>query len=125
MIKARIGGKEVPLVLTVAGLDQIDQKCGGMEGIPGFVFDKAHTAENTLWLLELLIREGEANRQVELLLAGDRAEPAVIPSAENLLHSVTPVMLADLRKTCMDAVMESIRQEVKADNSKNGNHAEQ
>lgn len=96
-ISVTIRGKEFPLCLTVAALDALNEKCGGIGGIMDFLkgnpseiaameeeqleaegmsrelweaerVEAASRAKaNNAWMLGLLVREGEENRLIEAM----------------------------------------------------------
>lgn len=127
MAKVTIRGKEFPLCLTVAALDQINEKCGGLDGLDGFLFDVSSVSEayrNTAWLLALLLEEGEKNRQVCEFIDGMRTESTQIPNYEQLCSVITIYSMMQYRSVCLKAIGESLTQDIEASYPKNVEHAE-
>ncbi|MBQ9839005.1 MAG: hypothetical protein IJO56_05915 [Oscillospiraceae bacterium] len=127
MVEADIRGKKFPLCLTVAALDAINEKCGSLSQLSEFVRvkeDISVTVSNTAWLLALLIEEGENNRVVCASLAGESAARQPVPSADDLRHILTPAGAIRYRILVMQAVAESMTQEIEATPSKNVESAE-
>ena len=137
MVEVTIRGKQFPLCLTVAALDKINEKCGSiahigefLNGYPGEGEDtdlnaSSRAAVNCGWMLGVLIQEGEENRLVEARFAGEPAERRAVPDAEDLAHLLTPGMEKHYRVAVWQAVNESLKQTVEAENPKNVQKAEQ
>ncbi len=129
MVKVTIRGKEFPLCLTVAALDKINEKCGGLNKLIDWITGNGNVSEgicNTAWILGLLIEEGEENRLVETMFeANAQTERREVPNSEALAHLLTPRTAKEYRVPVLDAVMESISQTIEAENSKNGENAGQ
>ena len=127
MAKVEIRGKEFPLCLTVAALDQVNEKCGSLDGINAFLFDCATVSEtyrNTAWLLALLMEEGEKNRQVCELFDGNQTEKIQVPTCEQLCSMISFHSMLRLRLVCLNAIGESLNQDIEATHLKNAEHAE-
>lgn len=144
MVEVEIRGKKFPLCLTVAALDKINAKCGGLGNIGSFLDgkepsymlhpeqaaqgEKGSTGKalcNTAWMLGLLIQEGEENRLVCARLDGEQTERRCVPDAEAIAHMLTVASAQKYRLSVFDAVNESMKQEVEALHPKNGKDAEQ
>ena len=137
MVNVTIRGKQFPLCLTVAALDKINEKCGGISHIGEFLNGypgNGETADlhagsratvNCGWMLGLLIQEGEENRLVEARFAGEHTERRAVPCGEDLAHLLTPGMEKHYRVAVWQAVNESLKQTVEAENPKNVQEAEQ
>lgn len=129
MVKVTIRGKEFPLCLTVAALDKINEKCGGLNHLIDWIRGNGNVSAgicNTAWALGLLIEEGEENRLVEAQFEPDaKTERREVPDSVALSHLLTPRTAKEYTVPVLDAVMESISQTIEAENSKNGANAEQ
>ena len=128
MAKVTIRGKEFPLCLTVAALDKINEKCGGLSELTAFLNgsgDLSKAFHNTAWLLALLIEEGEKNRIVCARFDGTQVEKTDLPDYDTLCSLVTIRTMMRYRGTVMDAIGESMKQEIKAAPPKNVENAEQ
>ena len=138
MISVEIRGKQFPLCLTVAALDSINEKCGGMRNLNGFLFPKRQAgpggegsengdlyrqSENLTWMLGLLIKEGEANRIVEGQFVGNRPERVPVPGPEDLSHLLGVGEVFQYIDPIMSAISESLSQNVEAKHEKNALHA--
>lgn len=142
-VTVKIRGKEFPLCLTVAALDKINDKCGGLGSIMSFLKGDPEipegateeqaerlTAEaasrakcNNTWMLGLLMQEGEENRQMEARFGdGDRTARAV-PTPEELAHLLTPGQMEEYRLNVILAVNEGMKRTFEAVPSKNGDQA--
>lgn len=144
MVEVEIRGKKFPLCLTVAALDKINAKCGGLGNISAFLdgnepsymlhpeqaaqSKKGNTGKalcNTAWMLGLLIQEGEENRLVCAKLDGEQAERRNVLDTEAITHMLTVASAQKYRLSVFQAVNESMKQEIEAVYPKNGNDAEQ
>ena len=144
MVEVEIRGKKFPLCLTVAALDQINAKCGGMKGISAFldgadqifqISPQRSTPDedgnagkaicNTAWMLALLIREGEENRFACARFDGEQAERRAVPDLDTINHLLTVASVNKYRLAVIQAVNESMKQEVEALYPKNVKDAEQ
>lgn len=139
MVEVHILGKSYPLCLTVAALDDINSKCGGLDKIGQFLDGRqpplmilggqepadegtpnmAAMAVNTAWLLAVLIREGENNRLMRSKLAGEAAERRPVPGAEDLRQLLTIASVLKCRKAVFEAVSESMEKDIEAVYPKN------
>lgn len=128
-----IRGKKFPLCLTVAAVDKINAKCGGLKNLNDFLAgrstgggeaDSSAALHNTLWVLELFIAEGEENRLCEARFANESAERNVLPSVEELEKLFTPGEVLAYRVAVLQAIAASMQQEIRAVPEKNGEHAE-
>lgn len=127
MAKVTIRGKEFPLCLTVAALDQINEKCGGLSELPNFLIgdgDVSRAYRNTAWLLTLLIEEGEKNRQVCALFDGNQTESVELPTYEQICVMSTIYTMMRYRNICLEAISESMHQDIEASYPKNAENAE-
>lgn len=127
MVEVEIRGKKFPLCLTVAALDKINEKCGGLKQLSGFLngSDDAGTILcNTVWLLGVLITEGEKNRCMEARFTGEKVVEREVPDSEALSHLLTPREVRHYRILVLDAVNDALRQDIEATHSKNAEHAE-
>lgn len=142
-VTVNIRGKEFPLCLTVAALDKINDKCGGLGGIMNFLQGNPEVTEgmtkeqaeqltteaasrakcNSTWMLGLLMQEGEENRLIEARFGdGDRNRRAV-PAPEELMHLLTPGQIDEYRLSVLMAVNEGMKRTFEAVLSKNGDQA--
>lgn len=127
MAKVTIRGKEFPLCLTVAALDQINDKCGGLDKLDSFIVgdgDIGRAYSNTAWLLALLLEEGEKNRQVCAQFDGNMTESVQVPTYEQLRSMTTIYTMIRYRNVCLDAISESMHQDIEASHPKNVESAE-
>lgn len=127
MAKVTIRGKEFPLCLTVAALDQINDKCGGLSELQNFLLgdgDVSRAYRNTAWMLALLIEEGEKNRQICSLFDGRKVESVQLPTYEQLCTMSTIYSMMRYRSICLDAISESMNQDIEASYPKNVESAE-
>ena len=128
MVEVEIRGKTFPLCLTVAALDEVNEKCGGLKNLTGFLNgndDSSKSICNTAWMLGLLIREGEENRLIEARFAGEKTERRSVPDSAAISHLLTPGSAQQYRLAVWNAVNESMRQEIEAEYSKNAGNAGQ
>lgn len=132
MVMVEIRGKQFPLCLTVAALDEINAKCGGIDGIGKFLDgindegkrDLNQSVCNTAWMLSLLIQEGEENRLVCARCDGEKAERRAVPDASAIGHLLTVASAIKYKMVVVAAVNESLTQEIEAANPKNAKSAE-
>ena len=132
MAQVEILGKEFPLCLTVAAVDKINEKCGGLNGITKFLDGeedgKTNTGKalcNTAWMLGLLIQEGEENRLILSRFSGEKTERRVVPGPEAIAHLLTVASAKKYRTAVFEAVNESLKQEIEAVYQKNVESEEQ
>lgn len=145
MVEVQIYGKSYPLCLTVAALDEVTARCGGLDHVGDFldgkspqhlVFpeaedsadrktDLAGIASNTTWLLSVLLREGENNRLMLARMDGETAERRTVPTLEDLAQLLTIGSALKCRATVMEAVTESMSKEIEALYPKNVKDVEQ
>lgn len=133
MVTVKIRGKEFPLCLTVAAVDAVNTKCGSLKQLGGFLdgkdesgaVDFGRAMHNTAWMLCLLLREGEENRLVCARFDGAAVERRAVPDSEAVCHLLTVATAKKYRSAVLDAVHESMTQDIEAEHSKNGEHAEQ
>ena len=127
MATYKIGGEEFPLCLTVASIDQLNELCGGLQGLIPYVADKdlgtgaRHTAE----VMRLLMLGGKANAEATARINGTQTpELPPVPIVADLLSACTFAELPQMRGAALDAITESLHQDVTADreehDSKNG-----
>lgn len=134
MVEVQILGKSYPLCLTVAALDDINAKCGGLNQIGTFLGGKvpqrmiitdgedsapaAGTMEamviNTTWLLGVLLREGENSRLQAARLSGEAAQRRAVPDSQELAQLLTVASAMKYRAAVFDAVAESMNREIEA-----------
>lgn len=143
MAEVEIRGKKFPLCLTVAALDKINAKCGGMKGIgafldgkePNYIMPAAGTEReaggnagrslcNSAWMLGLLIQEGEENRLVCARFDGEKTVRREVPDSEAISHLLTVASAKKYRLAVIEAVNESMKQEIEALYPKNVKDAE-
>lgn len=132
MVTVKIWGKEFPLCLTVAALDKVNAKCGGLKGLGGFLDGKSADGTssgsvaicNTAWMLGLLMQEGEENRIVCARFAGESAERRSVPDTDAVCHLLTYASALKYRTAVLEAVNESLAQEIEALYPKNVKDAE-
>lgn len=140
MVEVEIRGKKFPLCLTVAALDEINTKFGGLKNLNDFLDGKYDPAAilvrsdaqpdvakafyNRTWMLGLLITEGEENRLVEARFdSGDKNRRSV-PDAEALTHLLRPGEVNRYYGPIYQAINEGLKQEIEAQHPKNADHAE-
>lgn len=132
MVEVEIRGKAFPLCLTVAALDEINEKCGGMQHIGAFLDGKdsagaansSRVMTNTAWMLALLLREGEENRLVYAHLGGEDADRRDVPGLDTLRHYMTFATAKKYRLAVITAINESMVQDIEALYPKNVKDAE-
>ena len=120
---ASIAGREYPLCLTVAAVDELDTAGYGINDIcrlltPDEGLPVEQVAKNAVWLLDILLREGEQNRHC---LADGGDELKRVPTLEELCHVLTPIEALNLRPALLNATMASISVAVEADKETPGN----
>jgi len=133
MVTVDIRGKQFPLCLTVAAVDEINEQCGSIKNIGTFLdgasegraFDLGQSSRNTAWMLGLLIREGEENRLLSARLNGDAPERIAVPDSNMLRHLLTVAEAQKCREDVFRAVSESLTQEIEASYPKNAENADQ
>lgn len=133
MVTVNIRGKEFPLCLTVAAVDAINGRCGSFKKLGAFLDgkDDSGTSDfgrmmyNTAWILGLLLREGEENRLICARFDGEAAERRAVPDSDAMCHLLTVVGAGKYRSAVLDAVRESMVQDIEAEHPKNVAHAEQ
>lgn len=143
-VTVNIRGKEFPLCLTVAALDKINDKCGGLSGITQFLMGNPSQTEglneeqlnelatqaairakvNNAWMLGMLVQEGEENRLIEerFLDDGDLRRRKV-PGPEEMLHLLTPSQIEEYRLPILMAVNAGMKRNFEAVPSKNVDQA--
>ena len=133
MVTVTIRGKEFPLCLTVAALDEINQKCGGLKKMGAFLDGEDGSGNekysvmicSTAWMLGLLIREGEENRLITARFDGVKAERRAVPEAGAIEHFLNAKTVLRYRAAVLEAVNESMQQDIEAEYQKNVLNAEQ
>lgn len=133
MVAVTIRGKEFPLCLTVAALDEVNRKCGGMKKLGAFLNGEDGTGNetnsvmicNTAWILGLLIREGEENRLINARFDGVKTERRAVPDEDAMRHYLNVQTVLRYRIAVLQAVNESMRQDIEAEYEKNALNAEQ
>lgn len=126
-VVANIRGKEFPLCLTVAALDRINEKCGGLKGLPTFLRGDGNGSKaiaNTAWLLGVLIKEGEEHRIVEARFSGEKTDRIEVPDSDALSHLLNIAEAKMYYDLVWAAIAESIHQEIEAEHQKNAPNAE-
>lgn len=124
MVSINLGGKEFPLCLTVACLDKINEKCGGIGKLISWL-NNGDVYQNHAWLLSLMIQEGEENRIITEKINGTFEGDKLLPSTDMIMHLLTPGRFLACKLTMMRAIDQSMRQDIEAENSKNVKNAEQ
>lgn len=133
MVSVTIRGEEFPLCLTVAALDEINKKCGGIKKMAAFLNgedgsgNEKHSVMicNTAWMLGLLIREGEENRLINARLDSEKTERRAVPDEETMAHYLNAQTVLRYRVAVLQAVNESMQQDIEAEYEKNALSAEQ
>ena len=133
MVTVNIRGEEFPLCLTVAAVDAVNSQCGSMKQLSQFLdgvdaegnVDFGRALYNTAWMLGLLIQEGEENRLVCARFAGESAERRAVPNSDAMCHLLTVATAKKYRSAVLNAVHESMVQDIEAEHPKNGVHAGQ
>lgn len=128
MVEVEIRGKKFPLCLTVAALDKVNERCGGLKQLTDHLDGNGESisiAQNTTWMLALLIRGGEERRLMEAKLAGETTERNQVPDEEMLSCLLGFAEVIGIRKTVFAAINESLTQSIEASHSKNAENAEQ
>ncbi len=125
MVCVKIYNQSYPLCLTVAALDDINEKIGGISGIADFLRggetgSYERMFENTAWMLALLIREGEENRLIcERFSDGiENPERRNIPDLSAIRSGMTLASIASYRVSVLNAINESMAQSIEAVYSK-------
>ena len=138
-VEVEIRGKKFPLCLTVAALDALNEKCGGIGGVFDFlrgdpveeaglsdaqieqekIAAQSRALYNNAWLLGLLITEGEENRLMEAHFDGGNTARRRVPGPEDLVHLMTPGQISSYRLEILQAVNASMRRTLEA-TPKNG-----
>lgn len=142
-VTVNIRGKEFPLCLTVAALDALNDKCGGIGGVMDFLrgypadtsgMDEALAEKenleavsraryNNAWMLGLLVQEGEENRLIEARFEGGDTKRRVVPGPEEMVHLLTPGQIQEYQLSVLLAVNESMKRNFEAVPSKNADQA--
>lgn len=122
-VTVEINGNSYPLCLTVAAMDELDTAGYGIRDVsrllsPAEDLTLEQLAKNSVWLLDILIREGEQNRHY---LAEPGDELRSVPTLEALCHMLTPAEAISLRPAMMAAVVASISMDVEVDREHQGN----
>lgn len=130
MVNAVIQGRKLPLCLTVAALDDLAARDVRLADVAGLLDAKKvgsvdELASNTTWLLGVLVREGEENRLVTEAFATGGGDRRRVPTGEELAHLMTPAQALGYRVCVMQAIAESMTQDVEAAHEKNGESAGQ
>lgn len=126
MVEVDIRGKKFPLCLTVTALDKVNEKCGGLKNLMPFLKgygDGAKAVYNTAWMLGLMIFEGEENRLVCARFDGEKVERRAVPDSTAICHLLTPATARAYREAVLEAVTESMHQEIEAERQKNAENA--
>lgn len=144
-VEVEIRGVKFPLCLTVAALDALNEKCGGIGGVGEFLKGDPEDLEgleeaerekrlmeaagrakhNNAWMLGLLIAEGEENRLVEARFAGENTKRRAVPGPEEMVHLLTPGEVEQYRLAVLQAVTDGMKRKIEAVPSKNGYQAGQ
>lgn len=138
MVEVNIRGKQFPLCLTVAALDKINEKCGGLKNLNDFLVKRGETIENgepvptleyrivnVAWLLGLMIQEGEENRYVCARFETGDAVRRAVPDSEAIAHLLTPGAARRYVSAVYAAISESMHQDIEASHEKNVENAGQ
>lgn len=126
MVTVEIRGESFPLCLTVAALDQVNEKCGSLSDVVKFVTGGGNAVKavsNTAWMLGILITEGEENRLMEARFTGEKVERKPMPNSDDLSHFLTPAMAQEYQAPVLQAITEGLSKSIEADNSKNADQA--
>ena len=128
MVEVEIRGKKFPLCLTVAALDQVNERCGSLAEVSKWLSGNGNAFEglcNVAWMLGLLIQEGEENRLVESRFTGEQTDRRAVPDSDAIRHLMTPGEIKSFMVPVMEAVHESVAQTIEAEEtpSKNGESA--
>lgn len=113
-------GAEFPLCLTVAAVGRLQEKGLRLGDISqlyttGDGRDIQDVAENTLWLLEVLMQGGQDNGLIRGITIPDH------PCLDDLRHMLTPgKVFYKILPLVMEAVNEGLGRTVEADHEKNG-----
>lgn len=125
MVCVKIYNQSYPLCLTVAALDDINEKMGGISGIADFLrggetVSYERMFENTAWMLALLIREGEENRLICERFSEGVENPVRqdIPDLSAIRSGLTLASIASYRVSVLNAISESMAQSIEAVYSK-------
>ena len=124
MASITINGREYPLCLTVAALDDLKSRGYGLRDISKIVQPAEgesvdDVAERTVWMLSILIREGEMHR---CILAGEGRAQSV-PGYDLLARIMTPGRAMASLGIVIQAITESMHQEIEAAPPKNADRA--
>lgn len=127
MAKVTINGREYPLCLTVAALDELKARGYALGDLSGLLRIEAGStmddvAERATWLLSILIREGEANR-AWCESDGTGVTLRLVPGYDALKRMLTPAQAIGTLVPMMQAVSESLHQDIEAAPSKNVDQA--
>ena len=133
MVEVEIRGKFFPLCLTVAALDEVNAKCGGLKNLMPFLrcadeegnVHVEQMAVNTAWMLGVLIREGEENRVMVARFENGDTKKRAVPGKDDIWHLMTPSEIVRYRPAIMEAISQSMGQEVEVEPPKNPEHAAQ
>lgn len=133
MVTVEIRGKQFPLCLTVAALDEMNARFGGLKNLTDFLNgsllgeerDLASALYNRAWLLGLLIVEGEENRLIQARFSGGDTIRRAVPDGEALTHLLRPGQVNDYYGAVLQAINESLHQDIEAEPEKNVPHAGQ
>ena len=122
MVTVNIGGKKFPLCLTVACLDKVNKLCGGLKGLTKYICvnDISTAAEHTAALLEILIAGGYWNQVAMSRILVQDFEKIRLPEANDLYRIMTPGNINAYRSAALDAITESLHQDIEAEHPKNG-----
>lgn len=127
MVEVEIRGKKFPLCLTVAAVDKVNEKCGGLGNLNAFLKGDGNPSQalcNMMWLMGVMLQEGEENRLIESRFAGEKTSRREVPGPDAIMHLLTPGAAQMYRMAVWQAVGESMHQEIEVDPSKNVESAE-
>lgn len=144
-VTATVRAVEFPLCLTVAAVDEINARCGGLNALSAFLRGDPEDTDgmtpeekesalaaaacrarvNNAWMLGLLIREGEENRRIEAAFSGGDTAPRRVPDEREMLHLLTPGQAEGYYLPVLLAVNEGMRRTIEAQSLKNGMQAGQ
>ena len=132
MVTIQLWGKEFPLCLTVAALDRINEKCGGINELMTFLQggpdkDYSKMIVNTAWTLAVLMEEGEENRLVcsRFDSSAENAVRRAVPDQKALLSGLTIASTLKYHPAVISAVSESMAREIEAVYSKKKENEEE
>lgn len=112
----KINGVSYPLCLTVSAVDEVTEACGDLSKLPDYICGNGTKAlcDRTIWLLELMAREGRARLQSNAEV-GETPVFADLPSADVLSHMWDVADVKEVYGTLMAAVAASLKRNIEAE----------